>query len=128
MDKSQQRPAPFSRLKAGHPICKLADLADPGSREIVFAGSGDELLSIFLVRRGEDVFAYVNRCPHAGQRLNALPHDFLTKDKQQIQCDKHGALFDVATGDCLAGPCMGYALQAVPVRVENGVVLTASAS
>jgi nitrite reductase/ring-hydroxylating ferredoxin subunit len=35
----------------------------------------------------------------------------------------HGALFEMDTGLCVAGPCEGMRLRALPVRVERGYVL-----
>jgi nitrite reductase/ring-hydroxylating ferredoxin subunit len=103
-------------------ICKLADIADPGSRAFS-AGEGDWPLRGFVVRAGRNVFAYVNRCPHAGHPLNWNPDDFLTPDQTLIMCRSHGALFEMNTGQCVAGPCVGRALQMLPVRVEDERVL-----
>ena len=77
----------------------------------------------FVVRRGNQVFAYVNRCPHAGHPLNWLPDRFLTSDNALILCGSHGALFEIATGVCVEGPCAGRSLQQIAVREENGYVL-----
>ena len=35
----------------------------------------------------------------------------------------HGALFDVDTGDCVAGPCMGHGLRPLAIHVLSGYVL-----
>jgi nitrite reductase/ring-hydroxylating ferredoxin subunit len=40
-------------------------------------------------------------------------------------CSSHGALFEKATGFCLAGPCAGRYLCAVPLKVESGFVMLA---
>lgn len=103
-------------------LCRLADLADPGS--LAFSvGEGDWPLRGFLVRKGDDVFAYVNRCPHAGHPLNWRPDEFLTPDHTLIMCRSHGALFDMEEGRCVAGPCVGRSLRALRVRVENELVI-----
>jgi nitrite reductase/ring-hydroxylating ferredoxin subunit len=103
-------------------ICDLSEIADPGSRAFAI-GSGDWPLRGFLVRKGDDVFAYVNRCPHAGHPLNWQPDDFLTQEKTLIMCRSHGALFELTTGRCVAGPCGGKSLPALRARVENGMVI-----
>ena len=105
----------------GIAICNLDDIADPGSRAFSI-GAGDWPLRGFLVRSRESVFAYVNSCPHAGHPLNWHPHEFLTRDRALIQCVSHGALFEMATGRCVAGPCNGNALQAMPVEPRDGRV------
>lgn len=119
-----EKPEPFKRLAPGHRLCALSDLKDPGSKGFVFESPGGERLSIFVVRKGEAVFGYVNRCPHMGVPLSALPDLFLASDGQ-ILCDKHGALFDVQSGLCTEGPCRYHYLQEVPVQVQGGQVLTA---
>ena len=105
-------------------LCALAELEDPGSRAFR-VGRGDWPLSGLVVRRGAEVHAYVNRCPHAGHPLNLRPHDFLTLDRSLLLCHSHGALFELTTGLCVAGPCAGAALRRVPVEVAGGYVLLA---
>lgn len=120
------RPEPFNRLRPGHLLCNLRDLADPGAKSFVFEGKA-ELLSIFVVRKGPLVRAYVNRCPHAGACLNSGPNDFFTRDAAYIMCGRHGALFTLDEGKCVAGPCLNYGLQPVPIEIKANNVYTASA-
>jgi nitrite reductase/ring-hydroxylating ferredoxin subunit len=75
------------------------------------------------VREGDKVFAYVNRCPHAGHPLNIGPNDFLTADCTHIVCNSHGATFEIASGLCIAGPCVGAGLEKIPIRLESGLVV-----
>jgi nitrite reductase/ring-hydroxylating ferredoxin subunit len=35
----------------------------------------------------------------------------------------HGALFDMESGLCVAGPCAGLELRSLPVRVAHGYVM-----
>jgi nitrite reductase/ring-hydroxylating ferredoxin subunit len=109
-------------VPGSHVVCALADLADPGSREFAI-GAGDWPLRGFVVRVGARVFAYVNRCPHAGHPLNFRPDEFLALDGATILCRSHGATFERATGECIAGPCAGQALRALRVRVDAGLVI-----
>jgi nitrite reductase/ring-hydroxylating ferredoxin subunit len=103
-------------------LCALADLPDGASRAFA-VGEGDWPLRGFLVRQGERVVGYVNRCPHAGHPLNWRPDDFLTPDRTLIMCRSHGALFDISSGRCVAGPCAGQSLRELPVHVENELVI-----
>lgn len=103
-------------------ICDLSEIADLSSRSFVI-GDGPWPLRGFVVRRDRDVFAYVNRCPHAGHPLNMRPDDFLTTDRALILCNSHGALFNIASGACVAGPCAGQALQPLPIRIEDNIVV-----
>ncbi len=102
-------------------LCGLEDIPDGESRAFS-VGEGDWPLRGFIVRRGERVFAYENRCPHAGHALNMRPHEFLTPDGTLIQCRSHGALFAIETGECVAGPCAGRTLRAVPSSVDDSYV------
>jgi nitrite reductase/ring-hydroxylating ferredoxin subunit len=79
----------------------------------------------FVVRHGERVFGYVDRCPHAGVPLTQVLDDYLTPDGSLIACSWHGALFAPETGMCVGGPCMGQGLTAWPVTVRDGAVFTA---
>ena len=84
--------------------------------------------SLILVREGERVAAFLNVCPHAGRRLDWLPGRFLVDDGLLV-CAAHGASFARMTGVCVAGPCRGSALRAVPVVVRDGwLVLDAAVS
>src|SRR5690606_30713253 len=102
-----------TRVSKVHVICAFAELEDPDSRAFAIGG-GNWPLRGLLVRVGDDVFAYVNRCPHAGHPLNLRPDEFLTPDKQWVMCRSHGATFERTTGECVAGPCVGRALRALP--------------
>lgn len=105
-----------------HTLCAFSDLEDPGSRAFAI-GEGAWPLRGFVVRVGDRVFAYANRCPHAGHPLNWRPDEFLAHDKAAILCRSHGAMFERTTGECLAGPCAGRSLRALTVRVEAGLVI-----
>jgi nitrite reductase/ring-hydroxylating ferredoxin subunit len=105
-------------------LCRIDDIPEGGAKGFSLSaadGPGD----IFLVRTHGRVHAYVNSCPHIGTPLEFLPDRFLTRDGRQILCSTHGARFEIATGFCVAGPCRGLALRAVPVKVENGLILLA---
>ena len=103
-------------------ICPLHELADPGAKGFTM-GEGDWPLRGFVVRRGGNVHAYVNHCPHAGFPLNWSPDAFLAPDAPLILCAMHGALFEIETGLCLSGPCDGLRLRALAVRVVRGYVM-----
>ena len=104
-------------------VCRLSEL-ESGARGFTL-GCGDWPLRGFVVRVGEVVRGYLNRCPHAGHPLDLLPQRFLTVDGTLILCSSHGALFEKPTGYCVAGPCAGRSLIPVPLEVKCGVVLLA---
>lgn len=111
----------------GRIVCRLEELADPGSLGITLQ-QGGRLHDVFVVRRGRCVFCYLNRCPHMGSPLDWLPDQFLSLDKRHIQCATHAALFRIEDGVCIAGPCSGDVLTPVPVLVEDGRVILPAGS
>ena len=106
-------------------LCRLDEIDDPGSREFSW-GEGDWPLSLFVVRRGDSVWGYVNRCPHAGHELNLMPDDFLTRAGDLIMCRSHGAQFRIDDGLCVFGPCPGAQLQAVSLEIVDGCVIASA--
>lgn len=78
----------------------------------------------FVVRTEAGVIGYIDRCPHIGARLARQPHDYLTPDGTLIACDWHGALFRIGDGKCVGGPCGGRSLDAWPVAVADGEIVT----
>ena len=103
-------------------VCRFEDLEPRDARGFDMDASEGSRTG-FVVREGDAVFAYLNVCPHAGHRLNWKPHAFLTRQRDRIMCSVHGAIFDMATGVCVEGPCPGRALTALRVAVEAGDVV-----
>ena len=102
-------------------LCSVAEIPDGGSKSFAM-GEGEWPLRGILIRDGDTVHAYVNRCPHAGHQLNFMSDNFLTPDRELIICRSHGAMFDKASGVCVYGPCTGDALTRVAIVVEGGKV------
>ena len=113
-----------ARPGAGVRLCALAEIADPGARGFAFR-AGEYLFAGFVVRVGESVSGFVDRCPHAGMPLALFPDRYLTREGDLILCASHGALFRPADGVCIGGPCAGKALSPWPVRLEGGELFTA---
>ena len=92
------------------------------------ADLGGDAESLILHRSGESVRAWLNVCPHAGRRLDWAPGQFLRSKDGLLVCAAHGASFELAQGECVAGPCRGASLRAVAVEVrEGGVYLVGGA-
>jgi len=100
------------------PVCRLDDLADPGAKGF-YTGDGEWPFRGFVVRKGGEIFAYANICPHRRHPLDLLPDAFLVEDGRLIRCDSHGALFSPETGLCLAGPCSGRSLMKLEARLDS---------
>jgi nitrite reductase/ring-hydroxylating ferredoxin subunit len=79
----------------------------------------------FVVRQGGEVRGFVDRCPHMGLPLAKTLDEYLSDDGSLIQCDWLGALFDIASGACVGGPCPGTRLTPWPVQLTDGAIVTA---
>lgn len=75
--------------------------------------------TFFITQRDGMFYAYQNVCPHLQVELEFLENQFLDQDQEFIQCSTHGALFDVETGQCISGPCLGEALTKVNIKVHS---------
>ena len=73
---------------------------------------------LLITRREGRVYAYKNRCPHRGVALEWQPDQFLDPSASLIQCATHGALFLIESGECVAGPCEGQALQRLACKED----------
>ncbi len=102
-------------------VGRFDELADPDCREFQI-GDGDWPFRGFVVRQGNNVYAYQNFCMHVGHPLNWMPDSFLSKDRKAIVCASHGARYEIDTGLCFAGPCVGKSLRAVDAEVRDGVI------
>lgn len=103
-------------------LCTLPDIAD-GQAKGFCLGEGVDRFDVLVARRGHDVFAYVNSCPHRGTPLDWRPDHFMSPDGTLLQCATHGARFRVDNGFCVYGPCVGSRLTQLPARIENGDVI-----
>ncbi len=118
----ETHPARLNATPAGVVLCELSALADRGARNFVLA-IGDGRFHGFVVRDGDHVRGFVDRCPHMGLPLAKVLDDYRAPDGR-IVCAWHGAVFDPVVGTCLGGPCVGASLLAWPVEVKDGKVVT----
>lgn len=102
-------------------LLRVDAIPDGGLAEAsaVIDGEGESLI---VHRRGDDVRAWLNVCPHAGRRLDWAPGQFLVTKDGHLVCAVHGATFALPDGACIAGPCRGEHLREVPVVVREGAV------
>ena len=101
-------------------LCAIEEIDDCQSRGFdPFQCGRDE---VFVVRQGSKVFAWRNACPHPGYEGTSLPwrkNAYLNGGSNLIVCSGHGAQFDIVTGECLSGPCLGKALEKERVQVDD---------
>ena len=101
-------------------LCRILEIADGGA--LAVSAGGDKPLSVVLIRRHDQVFAYENSCPHALMKLDWEPGKFLFTPAGKLVCPQHGASFIAETGECVLGPCLGAYLQPFSIRLEDGAV------
>ena len=100
----------------------LDAIPDGDAKEYIF-GRGTTVFSMFVVRRGREVYGYLNICPHYSSALNYRDGQFMSEDKTHIRCTMHYAEFRIEDGYCLRGPCKGQSLTPFPIEIEAGWLL-----
>ncbi len=98
-------------------LCHLDDLPDGGARGFDPRASGRD--TVFVVRQGEMLWGYENACPHHGTPLPWRKDAYLNAAGDRIVCAAHGALFEIDTGVCTLGPCLGDALTPVSLTLHD---------
>ncbi|WP_084579027.1 Rieske (2Fe-2S) protein [Sphingomonas azotifigens] len=110
-------------------ICPLSALPSRQPRSFVLlrrdAEGQPRPWPIVVIRWGKHLLGYENRCPHAGTNLDWERGQFLDSSGTRLQCGKHGALFDLASGACIDGPCVGAALTPVALVIDEDEVCVA---
>jgi nitrite reductase/ring-hydroxylating ferredoxin subunit len=100
---------------SGMQLCRLTDVPDGGAR-VIDVSPADA--PIVVVRRGAQVWAYANRCPHFSVPLDFEPGEISCYRAQVLMCAHHSALFRFEDGHCIEGPCAGASLDAMKVDVD----------
>lgn len=109
----------------GTDLCALEHVPDGGARAFDF-GEGREPFRMIVLRSGDKVWGYVNKCPHFGVPLNVEPDRFTLFEHSYLYCSVHCAMFRFEDGICEDGPCEGDALARVPVAIVDGQVCIAT--
>lgn len=108
----------MDRIAAPVFLCRLDELPDGDSRGFDTQGAGQD--TILVVRQGARLRGYRDACPHHGGTPMAWRrHAYLNADRSRIVCSAHGAQFEIATGVCTLGPCLGQSLTPVPLRLTT---------
>lgn len=99
------------------PLCRSGDVGGNGKEVMVQGPQGPEYLMLF--RQDDEILAFHNSCPHMGRNLNWAPDRFLLSPEGLLVCAHHGASFDLASGECLEGPCRGAHLKPVGITIKD---------
>jgi len=110
-------------------LCRTEDIGEGEARGFGPVG-GYRRRIIVLCKEGR-LHAWLDACPHypQGTPMAWRSNAYLNGDGTHIACHSHGALFDIETGECVLGPCLGQGLTRVALTVnEEGEVFAALAA
>lgn len=76
--------------------------------------------AIVLLDDSDQPHAYLNQCRHLPIPLDAGSRQFFFGG--ELQCLTHGARYRLRDGLCVAGPCRGASLVALPLEITTSLV------
>jgi len=103
-------------------LARVDEIPDQGAVMRAFQ-DGPFYYSLLLSRKNGAVFAYENRCPHAGYPLERHDGRVVVQEGRFIVCTAHGASFTLEGGECMGGPCDGEGLTPIAIEIKDGAVL-----
>ncbi|OYT90326.1 MAG: hypothetical protein CFE43_18915 [Burkholderiales bacterium PBB3] len=115
------RPTPWFELPhapaPGSPVGALQAFADGQATmvELAAAQPDSPAFKLLVLRNGDAVHAFANRCAHFGVPLAARQAQLIHQPLKSLTCNVHYARYAWATGACEAGECDGDALSPVPL-------------
>lgn len=99
-------------------ICPSAQLSNGGLAHKLPVKHVNDVATAFFIRYEDQVYGYLNRCPHAGSELD-WENSVFTRAGDLLMCARHGATFKPDTGECMGGPCKPSKLTALSVSEED---------
>jgi nitrite reductase/ring-hydroxylating ferredoxin subunit len=78
---------------------------------------------ILLLRSGQEVRAFANRCAHFGVPLAARQEHLRYEPHVSLSCNVHYARYRWSDGVCDRGECVGEALVPIPLEMDGAGVL-----
>jgi nitrite reductase/ring-hydroxylating ferredoxin subunit len=98
-------------------LCRLDEIPDGDSRGFDPLKIGHD--TMLIVRHDKALYAWRDACPHIDGVPMAWRKDaYLNASRDRIVCSAHGALFDIRTGVCTLGPCLGQSLERMAVLLD----------
>jgi len=107
---------------AGVVVCRVGEIV-PGHTKKFFLRNGEHEEECFVVNHGGTLHAYINRCSHVPMTMDWIENQFMTEDRQFIQCATHGACYLPDTGECVSGPPCGKFLTRVSLTIAGDEVI-----
>ncbi len=78
-----------------------------------------ERCSVLLLRRGRDMRAYANLCPHQWLPLTYRSARILSADGRRLRCSNHGAEFNVEDGSPVGASITPCGLEEIPIHLDG---------
>ncbi len=82
-------------------------------------GGPTQMFRLLLLRSGQDVKAFVNRCAHFGVPLALRQSQVRFQAHTSISCNVHYARYRWSDGSCESGECAGAPLVPVPLTIAT---------
>jgi len=103
-------------------ISKKKLTADPSTASFSVKIRG-KIIKGFVVRKGAFFYAYQNLCKHLPVTLDLNDNSFFNHDKTLLQCQMHGALYEMESGLCIGGPCESARLRSLPFQETDSQLI-----
>ncbi|UYG00526.1 MULTISPECIES: Rieske (2Fe-2S) protein [unclassified Halomonas] len=96
-------------------LCHRDDVPEGAARG--FLPLPDAPRNVIVVKRNGQLYGYMDSCPHyrGGTPMAWRKDAYLNGEGTHLACHAHGALFNIETGACVSGPCLGRKLTRVPL-------------
>jgi nitrite reductase/ring-hydroxylating ferredoxin subunit len=99
-------------------IANVATMNKGDTSIFTFRKQGKEVRG-FLIQTDQGPRAYFNACMHWPVPLDMGDSEFYSSELGGIVCKTHGAIYNIETGICESGPCVGAPLERFSVRLDN---------
>ena len=101
-------------------LCRADELQEGQARGFDPWHDGHD--TVLVVRHGGQLYGWHDACPHYGDTPLAWRKDaYLDAARKRIVCAAHGAQFDIASGVCTLGPCLGQGLRPVALQIDEHI-------
>jgi nitrite reductase/ring-hydroxylating ferredoxin subunit len=100
-------------------LCRLEEVSEGTARGFHVEGMRPKVI---VLRKAGRLHGWLDACPHyeGGTPMAWKSDAYLNGDGTHLACHSHGALFELTTGTCVLGPCLGQGLTRVDLHITAG--------
>lgn len=111
--------APRGQGEMTRALCRAEEVAEGTARGFRVEGLRAKVI---VLRKAGRLHAWLDACPHyeGGTPMAWKSDAYLNGAGTHLACHSHGAQFEMETGVCTLGPCLGQALTRVELHVTAG--------